>query len=168
MTERKVLRRQNGIANNLKIVISNYYPAFTKEFSVLVNDTRHTVNTTGVMPSKGDLLLTLESGHHKIRIQQTKSLMSFLNKGTIQEFELEYENGNYLLVDYVLNQANRSSHAIKEVSEPFEDPEMESNVPKSREPGAGVKLALKVNNLAWTIGSVAGKIHNAISFKKKS
>lgn len=167
MTESKVLGRQKGIANNLKIEISNYYPSFSDEFIVLINEVSYTVKTTGVLPSKGYLVLDLEPGRIKIRIQQTKSLMGFMNKDTIQEFELEFDNGKYFVVEYCLNQANHSSFTIKELSEPFAEPDENLNIPQSRKPSAGVKLALKVNNLAKEIGAGAGKIRNAISFKKK-
>jgi len=165
--DNKVLGSKKVEANNLKIVISNYYPSFSDEFTVLVNDSSHTVKTTGVLPSKGYLVLDLEPGRHKIRIQQTKSLMGFMNKDTIQEFELEFDNGKYYVVEYCLNQANHSSYTIKELSEPFVEPDENLNIPQSRKPSTGVKLALKVNNLAKEIGAGAGKIQNAISFKKK-
>ena len=163
----KDLGSQKAEANNLKIVISNYYPSFSNEFTVLINKVNYTVKTVGVIPSKGFLILNLEPGLHKIKIQQNKSLMGFMNKDTIQEFELEFDNGKYYVVEYCLNQANHSSFTIKELSEPFAEPDENLNMPQSRKPSAGVKLALKVNNLVKEIGAGAGKIHNAISFKKK-
>jgi hypothetical protein len=155
-------------ANNLKIVISNYYPSFSDEFTVLVNEVSHTVKTSGLIPSMGYLISTLEPGFNKIRIQQTKSLMGFMNNETIQEFELEFKNDEYFLIEYKLNQANQSSHTIAKVSEPFENPDKENIIPQNHEPSTGVKLATKINTLARTIGSGAGKIRNAISFKKKN
>jgi len=164
--ETKVFSGQEGNHANLKLVISNYYPSFSDEFTILVDEICHTVKTTGVIPSKGSLVMFIEPGLHKIRIQQAKSLMGFMNKETIQEFELDFEYGKNFLVEYGLNQMNQSSHSIKEVQGPFKDSYTEKKATKNQEQSAGVNLAKKVNKIAWGIGFGIGKIRRTISFKK--
>ena len=165
--ESKVASSLKVKTNNLKLIISNYYSSFSNEFTVLVNDTTHVVETKGILPSNGHLILNMESGRHKVSIEQTNSLIDIINTGTVQDFEFDIGHGKYFLLEYNLNHLNESSLTIIEVSEPFEDPNLEKNILISELQTEDIFISKKVKQIVRAIGYIANKTLRALSFREK-